>query len=124
MLEPFNFITSIDKVNECPGDIGKVFEAVGQVDMAISIHSVRTGLPHYCQPEFVNKSDNVVIKDLYHPLVENCVNNSIMLDKRQGALITGSNMSGKTTFIRAIALMRYCHKPLTPVSHPNIKRLH
>jgi DNA mismatch repair ATPase MutS len=44
------------------------------------------------------------ITDLYHPLIENCVANSLSAKYNEGVLITGSNMSGKTTFIRSIAV--------------------
>lgn len=39
-----------------------------------------------------------------YPLIENCVANSISSDNSKVVLITGPNMSGKTTFIRAIGL--------------------
>jgi hypothetical protein len=104
LLEPLNFISSIIKVNKYKNDIRVVFEHIGEVDMAISILSLRKGLPYYCKPEFLKDSAAIVIEDLYHPLIENCVPNSITIDNRQGVLVTGSNMSGKTTFIRAIAI--------------------
>jgi DNA mismatch repair ATPase MutS len=44
------------------------------------------------------------ITELYHPLIDKCVANSLYTRADKGALITGSNMSGKTTFIKAIAI--------------------
>lgn len=41
-------------------------------------------------------------KDLYHPLIENPVSNSFCLDG--GMLVTGSNASGKSTFLRNVAV--------------------
>ncbi len=104
MLEPLSFVISIAKVNKYPEDIRVLFDCVGEVDMAITVLSVREGLPYYCKPDFFSGNDQMVIKDLYHPLIENCVPNSISIDSRQGVLVTGSNMSGKTTFIRTIAI--------------------
>ena len=104
LLEPLNFIRSIHHVNQYPVEIRLLFDCVGEVDMAISIQSVRDGLDQYCKPEFVERGDQIMIRDLYHPLIDNCVTNSITIENRQGVLITGSNMSGKTTFIRAIAI--------------------
>jgi hypothetical protein len=104
LLEPLGFIISIKRVNEYPEAIRTLFEAVGRLDMAISILSIRDGLPYFCKPQFVNQDEEIVIKDLVHPLVENCVPNSITIDNQHGVLITGSNMSGKTTFIRTIAI--------------------
>jgi DNA mismatch repair ATPase MutS len=44
-----------------------------------------------------------VAKDVYHPLIHDCVKNSIQAGQKS-VLLTGSNMSGKTSFIRAIGL--------------------
>ncbi|MEO6850113.1 MAG: hypothetical protein ABI203_05400 [Mucilaginibacter sp.] len=104
LIEPLNFIYSIDKVNKYRDDIRMLFECVAEIDVAISIQSVRTGAPYYCVPEFSKVNERVIIEELYHPLIENCVPNSIDIDNRQGVLITGSNMSGKTTFIRTLAI--------------------
>ena len=104
VIEPLVFIFSITRINKYLGDIEKVYEAVAQVDMAISIQSVRDGTPHYCKPQFLTGNENILITDMYHPLIENAVANSINIYNKQGALITGSNMSGKTTFIRTIAI--------------------
>jgi hypothetical protein len=104
LIEPLIFIFSMSRVNKYLEDIKTLYEAVAQVDMAISIQSVRAGSTHYCIPRFTTNSDQITIKDLYHPLIENCVANSIHIDNKQGVLVTGSNMSGKTTFIRAVAI--------------------
>jgi hypothetical protein len=104
LVEPLVFIFSISRVNKYLDDIKVLYETVARVDMAISIQSVRVGSPHYCIPRILTGSENIIIKDLYHPLIENCVTNSIHIDNKHGILVTGSNMSGKTTFIRAIAI--------------------
>ena len=51
---------------------------------------------------------------MYHPLVKNCVANSFNLDG--GVILTGSNMSGKTTFIRTLGVAQtlYNAKGLIP----------
>lgn len=104
LIEPLVFLFSISRVNKYLDHIKLLYEAVARVDMAISIQSVRAGAVHYCKPKFLTGSESIMVKELYHPLIENCVANSISIDSRQGVLITGSNMSGKTTFIRAIAV--------------------
>jgi DNA mismatch repair ATPase MutS len=45
-----------------------------------------------------------VLADLTHPLVTNAVPNSIALAPPQGVLVTGSNMSGKSTFLRTVGV--------------------
>ncbi|QJD97027.1 hypothetical protein HH214_14700 [Mucilaginibacter robiniae] len=104
LIEPLVFIFSISRVNKYLTDIRLLFESVAEVDMAISIQSFRDGLSYYCQPDFTASAEQLVMTKIYHPLVENCVPNSIQSRASQGVLITGSNMSGKTTFIRAVAI--------------------
>lgn len=103
LFEPLIFLFAIKRVNRYLNDIKILHEAVAEVDLSISIQSVRTGLPYYCLPDFSSDS-SLNIEDIYHPLVENCVPNSITANNSQVVLITGSNMSGKTTFIRSVAI--------------------
>lgn len=104
LIEPLVFLTSINKVNKYLAHIRVVYEFVARADVSISIQSVREGLPYYCQPNFSATTNSLMVKEIYHPLVENCVPNSMTSNNSQGVLITGSNMSGKTTFIRAIGI--------------------
>jgi DNA mismatch repair ATPase MutS len=104
LLEPLMFINSINRVNKHREHIEAVYKYVGEIDMLIAIDSVRAGLPYYTKPDLSADDMQLNIADLYHPLVEDCVPNSMFSSADKGVLITGSNMSGKTTFIRAIAL--------------------
>jgi len=104
LLESLMFITSIRQVNKYRKEIETVYKYVAEIDVLISINSVRIGLPYFAKPEFSANDQELSIIELYHPLVDNCVANSIVANVNKGGLITGSNMSGKTTFIRAVAL--------------------
>jgi DNA mismatch repair ATPase MutS len=55
----------------------------------------------YCTPEFVS-DEEYRIEEGYHPLLENPVPNSITL--KRGLLLTGSNASGKSTFLKMSAI--------------------
>lgn len=70
--------------------------------MALSVASLRAGLPEFCKPEF-GESKQFRFQELKHPLVKNCVPNELVLAQKS-LLLTGSNMSGKTTFIRSLGL--------------------
>lgn len=65
---------------------------------------------HYTKPEF--SKDEVEVIEGRHPVVEKVMdsqeyvpNNCVMGDNRQMLLITGPNMSGKSTYMRQIALI-------------------
>ncbi len=104
LLEPLMFITSVKRVNKYRGDIEVIFNYVAEIDTLISIQSFRAGLTHYSKPVFYTENLQMDLVDMYHPLIYNCVPNSIRTRTDEGVLITGSNMSGKTTFIRSIAI--------------------
>ena len=79
----------------------ELYEFVARIDMAISILSFRKSLPIYCIPRFTEKRE-LDFQELYHPLIKIPICNSLSLSKN--CLITGSNASGKSTFIKAIAV--------------------
>lgn len=76
---------------------------LGYLDSMISIASFREILPYYCLPDFdAGTQASMEVKELYHPLINNPVANSITA--RGGVLVTGSNASGKSTFLKNIAI--------------------
>lgn len=78
-----------------------LYELVGELDMLISIASFRKSLPAFCLPDF-HEELSIEMEDIYHPLIDNPVYNSVRLYKN--TIITGSNASGKSTFIKAAAI--------------------
>jgi len=104
LLEPLMFITSVKRINKYRADIEVIYKYVAEIDSLIAIMSIRSGLPYYSKPVFFTDNKQMDLKEMYHPLIYNCVPNSIHTRAEEGVLITGSNMSGKTTFIRAIAV--------------------
>ena len=83
--------------------IEEVFRYFGLVDVLCSVSELRNGLPYYVLPEACSEGETFHAEGLYHPLIERCIPNDITLCGKS-VLVAGSNMSGKTTFIRAIGL--------------------
>lgn len=81
------------------------------VDVLCSVSVLRDELPYHTRLNTCQEGETFRADGLYHPLVEDCVSNSLTLCG-QSALITGSNMSGKTTFIRAVGVSVLCGKAL------------
>lgn len=82
----------------------QLFIYVGQVEMALSTASICSDKTIVsCAPVFKEETELIHGVDLIHPLVGNCIPNSITLDQKH-AFITGSNMSGKSTFLRTIVI--------------------
>jgi DNA mismatch repair ATPase MutS len=80
-----------------------LFNFIGEIDIALSVASLRAGNLHTCRPEFMPATKDLTTKNIYHPLIKKCVKNDLTLHSKS-ILITGSNMSGKTTFLRTVVL--------------------
>ncbi len=103
LLEPLLLFGVLKEIDTKRKEIEKVFSFVGTIDSLISIASLREGLGQFCLPEIGVNHKTLEAKGVYHPLIENCVTNSILV-RNKSVLLTGSNMSGKTSFIRTIGI--------------------
>ena len=85
-------------------DFIAVHRCLGALDAALSVASWRQSLPFYTDPEldFSAAAPYVRVEGLVHPLVAGCVPNDLTMEG--SLLLTGSNASGKTTFLRSLAL--------------------
>lgn len=103
LIEVHSFIICMDELQNKKEAIIQLFEFVGKFDVAISTASLRAGNSKICKPEFISSNKYLSCKNIYHPLIKDCVANSLIIDHKS-ILITGSNMSGKSTFIRTVAI--------------------
>lgn len=89
------------EISDKTDEIIKMIDNMGALDAAISIASYREILPLKCKPVFT-EDVKLDVTDLYHPLLTEPVANSISAEG--GTLVTGSNASGKSTFLKNIAI--------------------
>lgn len=110
VLDYVRMITHLDCIffHRCMRRLGQnldvleeLYTAMGFLESMIAVGSLREALPYWCQPEFT-KEKCFEIKDAYHPGLAEPVPNSIKTS--QGILVTGSNASGKSTFLKTMAL--------------------
>ncbi len=80
----------------------EMIEILGTLESAIAVASFRKTLPFYSIPKLSEGSMNLEVDELYHPLIENAIANSI--HTRKSVLLTGSNASGKSTFLKTVAI--------------------
>ncbi|MBB3187888.1 MutS-related protein [Microbacter margulisiae] len=102
LLEPNTLLDVMKLFNRQHREIEQVYRFVGDVDMLCSIASLRAGLPYYCHPSPAEPKCIEAV-DMYHPLIEACISNNFS-NRRKSVILTGSNMSGKTAFIRTVAI--------------------
>ncbi|MEM9928452.1 MAG: hypothetical protein AAF840_01410, partial [Bacteroidota bacterium] len=79
-----------------------VYYGIGEIDLALSVLALRGSLPLWSTPS-LTATNSLKVAQLYHPLLADPVSNDVNLE-RKGMLITGSNMSGKSTFIKTLNL--------------------
>lgn len=102
MIEYIVFFSFVDSISKEKESIDKLFRFIGEIDSAISVASLKEDNLKNCEPKFTSEK-HIYTKEIIHPLIEDCIANDINLHNKS-MLLTGSNMSGKTTFIRTIAI--------------------
>ena len=81
-------------------------DAISAAELYSSIGTFSFNHPSFCWPE-IQPSFSLTAKDLGHPLLDPsaCVTNDLLADREQSVLIiTGANMAGKSTFLRAVGV--------------------
>ena len=105
-IDLIKFNSMMKAMKEHKAEAEEMLEIYGLLDACISIASFREAMPYYCVPDFTRyqKGSDVRMKveNLYHPLIHEPVANSI--DASGGILVTGSNASGKSTFLKNVAM--------------------
>lgn len=97
------FNQMLGEVQKKSREIYRLMDLLGMLEAHIAIASYRESLPFYVLPEFLkNQGTELEAEDVYHPMIREPVANTIRTKK--GVLITGSNASGKSTFLKTIAI--------------------
>ena len=105
------FIALRDQIQAYLPILQKTSSAIAAVDVLLSFAEVSAKLG-YSKPE-VNNSDTIEIVNGRHPVIEQIIKNGLFVSNDTYAdcrdhsllLITGPNMSGKSTYMRQIALI-------------------
>lgn len=102
-IDLIKFSAMMKAMQKYQGEILGLIKIFGYLDAMISIASFRKSLPYFSIPQ-LGKEGRAFLKveNLYHPLLSDPVANSI--EAKKGVLVTGSNASGKSTFLKNIAV--------------------
>lgn len=105
-LDLIRFNKALHDLRRYMGEVDRLITVIGQLECAVAVASYRESLGEkWCEPklrEEVGRDLFLRAKGLYHPLLQNAVSNDLCAKK--GVLLTGSNASGKSTFLRAVAV--------------------
>lgn len=86
-------------------DLMDIYETVGFLDSMLATASYRERMKAWCVPEIVQAQGReayLEADEIYHPLLKAPVKNTI--HAQRNVLLTGSNASGKSTFIKTVAI--------------------
>lgn len=98
-LDIIVFYRMLRKLTANKQEVEELYCLLGKVEYYLLLASMRENLTDWCRP---SKGDHIKAVNIYHPLIKNPVKNSI--EANRGVLITGSNASGKSTFLKTVAL--------------------
>jgi len=125
----YELFTAIrEQVKEYIPRLQALAKSVSELDVLLSFAAV-SEVRHYVKPNF-SKERRIFIQDGRHPVVEKVMNSQayvpndcLMDEEREILLVTGPNMSGKSTYMRQIALISIlaqigCYVPATEAELP------
>ena len=99
MIDLFLFNLMLKFIIDKEDTYDEIFSILGKIESQIAIANLKASFKDTSVPEFL-EDRHIKAEDMIHPLVDNCVSNSY--DAKRGMLITGSNASGKSTFLRCV----------------------
>ena len=98
-------------------NIERWITACSEFEALCSISNIAFNNPEWCYPNISPKADILNAVEIGHPLIVNSrvCNSFSMAQDLKTLLITGSNMSGKSTFLRTLGVnfvLAYCGSPV------------
>ncbi|MCP4197304.1 MAG: hypothetical protein GY762_09150 [Proteobacteria bacterium] len=108
-LWSFYVLHGLERWQEKAGkSVGRWFDALGETEALLCLSGLAHDHPHWAFPTITRKTGNTVVaENLGHPLLHptSCITNDITIGPSGTfQMITGSNMSGKSTLLRALGL--------------------
>lgn len=103
LIHARSFTNVLDNLKASQKDLKEMFFIIGEIDSMQSVASFRIDIENWTTPMFNNNVKNIIMEDVYYPILENAVTNSIEI-AGNGVVLTGSNMAGKSTFLRTVGI--------------------
>lgn len=103
LMEESAYYAISDKIKEEKEVLMELYYIVGELEALISISAYQQKLSQeYVKPKFINEVTLNIVEGI-HPIIEDPVANSINIEN-QGIVLTGTNMAGKSTFLRMLGV--------------------
>lgn len=93
------FYTMYSQMQKHKEEIDRLHGSLGYLEMLVAAGSFKNAMEAGCVPVF---DGGISAREIYHPLIEEPVKNSF--EEKGSVLLTGSNASGKSTFLKTVAV--------------------
>ena len=103
LIEVRTYYKLMEDIERHLPELRELCRLMGELDALQSVASFRTELPSYAEPQFLTEDISLHMTGGKHPLLDNPIPNSIDISSK-GIFVSGSNMSGKSTFLRTVAV--------------------
>ena len=103
LFDVSGFYSALNMVRQHVDELRNLYRTVGHLDAMVAIASFRSEYVSHCRPSFNADSSLYRVNDIYNPLLQTPVPNSFRFDG-PNYIVTGSNMAGKTTFIKTMGV--------------------
>ena len=103
LVEARAYLRCMVDIRESAPALRTLYRKLGELDALQSMASVKRGLRHVTRPVFTEKKNYLKAEQIGYPMLVGAVCNDITIDQRN-MVLTGSNMSGKSTFLRTLGL--------------------
>ena len=115
LVQARGYVRCLHDIEENAPVLRVLYRRLGELDALQSVASYRRGQRTCTTPVFVEDMAYLEADTIVHPLLRDAVPNSITMQDRN-VVITGSNMSGKSTFLRTIAINQITAQTIYTVS--------
>lgn len=103
LLDVIAYLLVAPLVRSKSAELRTLFAVLGEIDALLAVASYLAENSDVCRPELTPDAARWRLEGIRHPLIAAPVRNDFQLAHR-AALITGSNMSGKTTFLKTLGV--------------------
>lgn len=103
LLDEVAFLRAVPALRAHRAELVATLQAIGNLDENLALASLLESSPRSLTTPTFTRDRSLTVAGIYHPLLDQPVGNDLSLAGRS-MLITGSNMAGKTTFLKTLGV--------------------
>lgn len=115
LLQAKSYYKIMSNIQDSLEEIRNMYSVIGEIDALISVAIYRDAAEVISTPKFIKGSKAIVAKNAVNPLIIDGVPNDINIGAK-GIILTGSNMSGKSTYLRTVGANALMAQTLSTVT--------